>query len=235
MTDKALKKIFQMLTPENPEELRYFLQHLPRYEQTLRAVKNHISGKVVADLGTVPGHLVRACKSLGAARAIGLDYDPERFGFGERLRTEGVEILKCDLENGSLPLADESADLILFTEVIEHLPTNAQKVLAECRRVLNAGGQLVLTTPNANNLANRVRRLLGRQTDITADDWGARPQQKHQREYTQKEMMAMLKKAGFKIVRIEKIEYAWNTEFDTPPDWMKGPFPWDWMVIAKKT
>ena len=36
------------------------------------------------------------------------------------------------------------------------------------------------------------------------------------------------------IRRIEKLEYAWDIEFFSPPKWMKDPFPWDWFFLAEK-
>lgn len=47
---------------------------------------------------------------------------------------------------GALPIASEKADLILCTEVLEHLP-EPRHALAEMRRVLAPGGVLILTTP----------------------------------------------------------------------------------------
>jgi SAM-dependent methyltransferase len=44
-------------------------------------------------------------------------------------------------------LKDESVDIILCSEVLEHVP-NAPKVISEAYRILAAGGTLFLTTPN---------------------------------------------------------------------------------------
>lgn len=46
----------------------------------------------------------------------------------------------------ALPVDSCSVDLVLCTQVLEHVPTPAQ-VLTECFRVLTPGGQLVLTVP----------------------------------------------------------------------------------------
>jgi SAM-dependent methyltransferase len=46
----------------------------------------------------------------------------------------------------ALPFADASADLMLCTEVMEHVPDPAA-MIAEIRRVLCPGGHLVLTVP----------------------------------------------------------------------------------------
>ena len=46
----------------------------------------------------------------------------------------------------SIPMADASFDLILCTQVLEHVPEPAS-VLRECHRLLGAGGRLALTAP----------------------------------------------------------------------------------------
>jgi SAM-dependent methyltransferase len=47
--------------------------------------------------------------------------------------------------DGTVPVEDESVDLVLSTQVLEHVE-DPLLYLAECRRVLRAGGQLVLST-----------------------------------------------------------------------------------------
>ena len=48
---------------------------------------------------------------------------------------------------GALPFADECADVIVNSQVIEHLP-DQEGFVAECFRVLRPGGVLVVATPN---------------------------------------------------------------------------------------
>ena len=33
---------------------------------------------------------------------------------------------------------------------------------------------------------------------------------------------------------IEKIEYAWDADFEDAPRWMQDPYPWDWLIVARK-
>ena len=72
-----------------------------------------------------------------------------------------LEALK-DTRQGlrELPFADETFDLVIFSEVIEHL-TFPQIMTAEIARILGPGGALVLTTPNIFSLGNRLATLLG--------------------------------------------------------------------------
>jgi 2-polyprenyl-3-methyl-5-hydroxy-6-metoxy-1,4-benzoquinol methylase len=48
------------------------------------------------------------------------------------------------------------------------------------------------------------------------------------------ELETVLAAAGFKITARDKAEYEWSTEFAKPPRWMKDPYPWDWLVAARR-
>ena len=54
------------------------------------------------------------------------------------------------------------------------------------------------------------------------------------KHYTASEIHVLFEEAGFKITALEKLEYDWTTEFDSPPSWLKAPYPWDWMVECHK-
>ena len=54
------------------------------------------------------------------------------------------------------------------------------------------------------------------------------------KHYLKEELIVLLKDLRFDIASIEKVEYDWSTEFDQPPRWMKEPYPWDWLILAKK-
>lgn len=47
-----------------------------------------------------------------------------------------------------LPYKDHVFDLVLFLEVMEHLPSNEANAIKEIRRVLKSSGYLILSTPN---------------------------------------------------------------------------------------
>ena len=66
---------------------------------------------------------------------------------------EGVDLTRA------LPYPDESFDLVVLTEVIEHLE-NHRAALTEVARVLRPGGHLILTTPNIMRLDSRLGFML---------------------------------------------------------------------------
>jgi len=55
------------------------------------------------------------------------------------------------------------------------------------------------------------------------------------KHYLKEELELLLTLEGFTVNCVEKINYTWKTEFNNPPKWLKSPYPWDWMCVAKKT
>ncbi|NOT76360.1 MAG: class I SAM-dependent methyltransferase [Cyclobacteriaceae bacterium] len=54
------------------------------------------------------------------------------------------------------------------------------------------------------------------------------------KHYSESEIRVLFSEAKLNITALEKLEYEWNTEFDSPPSWMKAPYPWDWLIEIKK-
>ena len=52
-------------------------------------------------------------------------------------------------------MADASLDMLLCCEVVEHLP-DPQFALIEMARILKPGGYAFITTPNPDNLVERL-------------------------------------------------------------------------------
>ena len=83
--------------------------------------------------------------------ATGADIDPEA------AIALGSNFVKANLD-GALPWPDQTFDLVISTEGIEHLE-NHYSFLREVNRVLKPGGTLIVTTPNITALRSRVRFL----------------------------------------------------------------------------
>lgn len=67
-------------------------------------------------------------------------------------------LINDDLENPARlsEMPPDSVDVVLFTEVIEHLAFNPIDLWREIHRVLRVGGRIVLTTPNYYALRGRA-------------------------------------------------------------------------------
>jgi methionine biosynthesis protein MetW len=89
---------------------------------------------------------------------LGLDYAQSA---PEVARRHNVQILECDLNcEQILPFADNSFDIIVLKDILEHL-LDPLAVLKEVRRVMNENGYAVISVPNHFYWLQRLRYLLG--------------------------------------------------------------------------
>jgi SAM-dependent methyltransferase len=102
-------------------------------------------------------------------------------------------------EGELLDLADhyeqmDAFDIVFWNDVIEHLPRSiAEQYLATIRRILRPGGCLITCTPNRLTGPHDVSRFV-----IPA---GEQAMGLHLREYSHRELRALLKHAGFRRFR----------------------------------
>ena len=102
-----------------------------------------------------------------------------------------------NVENDKFPYADESFDVVIFAEIIEHLLNDPCKVLREIKRVLKPNGTMILTTPNVARLENVARLIAGENIYDPYSGYG--PYGRHNREYNRKELIALCKFEGFLV------------------------------------
>jgi SAM-dependent methyltransferase len=102
-----------------------------------------------------------------------------------------------NIEKERFPFSDGTFDVVLFCEVLEHLLEDPLFPLREIQRVLNPGGTLILTTPNATRLENVARLLAAENIHDPYSGYG--PYGRHNREYTLKELKLLLEHAGFQL------------------------------------
>jgi hypothetical protein len=73
-----------------------------------------------------------------------------------------ITCIAHDHRDGDAPIAQGAADVVLCTEIIEHLDYSVTiELLRACRRSMKPGGMLVITTPNAVYLGHRVLFAMG--------------------------------------------------------------------------
>jgi len=108
----------------------------------------------VLDFGCRDGALTRAY--LDGTEVVGLDVDSDALAEAAKL---GLETVWADVEE-PLPFADESFDVVVAAELLEHLQ-EPERLTAEAGRVLRPGGTLAGSVPNSFRLKNRLRFLAG--------------------------------------------------------------------------
>ncbi len=185
----------------------YFRQHRTRLAADLRLVERHVAaGARVLECGAVPLLATGALAELGY-RLSAVDVAPERFS--RAIDALGLDVRRCDLEAEPLPFADASFDAAIFNELFEHLRINPIATLREVRRVLRAGGVLLLSTPNLRSLRG-LRNLLLHGSGHAASGGVYQQYEKletlghmgHVREYTVREVADFLTRVGFAVERV---------------------------------
>lgn len=188
------------------DENEYYAQHKERIYKTLQVLPT--GGVDVLDIGCEPGYMPIALKAMDynvTAGGVNLIKD-----FKNRMDRFQITIDVYNVDIDDLPYSNGQYDVVIFSEVIEHLFYGVPHALNEINRVLKEGGSLILTTPNLARLVNRIRLSFGK--SVNPAIYGGKPffqrdiYKRHNREYTFGELVQLLENANFKIDKY----FYWN-------------------------
>ena len=156
-----------------------------------------LTGKRVLEVACGRGGFASRMASMGAV-TFGADFSAVALQIARRKLLQNtsarVELVQADAQQ--LPYADESFDIVVSCETIEHL-SHPGSALKEMARICRTGGLLYLTTPNyfnAMGLYYVYARLRGRPATPGWD-------QPTDHVFWFPEIRSMLKRAGWAIVR----------------------------------
>jgi SAM-dependent methyltransferase len=173
----------------------------------------------ILDLGCGDGSIAAmAAGRVPGACVIALDWADVAVA-GARGR--GLPGVLAGVDGCGLPFRSEAFDVVLMSEVIEHL-VDPDLVLDEVRRVLAPGGTLLLSTPNLAAWFNRVLLLLGVQpvfSEVSAREVHGRPGSivvGHLRLFTSRALVGLLGARGFVDVGL------WGASYHDVPRWARG-------------
>ena len=105
----------------------------------------------VLDVGAGSGEDLLNIKDRLSSKRVSL-YAVETYPpYIEVLRKNGIEVASINIERESLPFSDNSFDLIVVNQVMEHVK-EIFWIISELRRVLKPGGRLIIGVPNLASL-----------------------------------------------------------------------------------
>lgn len=188
------------ISPEEEARL-YALYHAPRYRTVLDLVTRHRPGpRSILDIGT--SALTVLLHERFGVPVDTLGFEPDgASATGRHFHLDLNAVQREERPRTDLP----RYDVVVFAEVLEHLPTSPRLVLGYLRGLLEPDGILVLQTPNAVHLVNRVKMVLGRNPYELINETPGNPG--HFREYTAAELRAYAAATGFRLVSLDYGSY----------------------------
>lgn len=131
-----------------------------RVEVLLPLIRQALPARRMLEIGCGAGLLSMALASE-TQETVGIDVSASAIAFADALKQElGCQNAAFEIGDAeALRFENQAFDLLLCSEVLEHL-LRPEQALAEFRRVLKAGGSLILTTPSAASLSHGSMRLL---------------------------------------------------------------------------
>jgi SAM-dependent methyltransferase len=176
----------------------YLEIHKARFEDILRCCRKHVPSDSarVLDIGRseLTAYLLNFYQDI---HTLGLDPSIDDGGHREMSRMEAVPHIHFDLLNSHTPSGWPDSgrfDLIVFSEVIEHLGVAPEYVLAFLGSLLADHGILICTTPNAADIGKRMRLALGQNPYERLRLYSVNPG--HVREYTKLDLCEIAGKVG---------------------------------------
>lgn len=140
----------------------------------------------VLDVGCGAGPGLRYLSARGV-EAFGVDVMRYPLNEAQRMNSN-FGLVQANVEY-VLPFADASFDVLLVSELIEHL-RNGRHLLFDSYRILRPGGRIIVTTPNLWD----VRRVVAK---VTKQPWSGETDPTHVNLYSPTRLVDEMTSAGF--------------------------------------
>jgi 2-polyprenyl-3-methyl-5-hydroxy-6-metoxy-1,4-benzoquinol methylase len=162
-----------------------------RVRFVVEAISELTNGRdlTVLDFGCGMGWMAPFLSRFG--RVTGIDFGEEGIRIARKLYRDEATFILADPDSPSLGLGSAAFDVVVASEVIEHVPDHTA-FLIQVARLVRPGGWCVLTTPNGN-VWEEFRRHPQYGLQLQPNEHWLRP----------KELTRLLRAAGFRVMRHE--------------------------------
>jgi len=184
-----------------PEESHQYL--LPLVRSLLEGTPKKAT---ILDLGCGNGSFLSQLNGNGW-RLIGVDYSKSGIQIAEQ-NHPGIEFLLADAQTDLVGFV-EPADVVISTEVIEHL-YDPRAFMKNAYRLLKPGGMFVVSTPYHGYLKNLMMAATGKMDRHFTVLWD----HGHIKFWSRKTLESALREVGFKVTQFKgagRIPFLWRS------------------------
>lgn len=171
--DETLEEVIEWFRQFGKTDESYLSAHWNRYKRTLNFVMSDVSPNAKLDILDVGSHWLHNA-FLYAARGHRLICSDAPDLMGNRAVLAAAEYMKIKLRpmrrmemgDSMQDLPENSIDILLFCEIIEHMAFNPIPFWKQVYRVLRPGGRIIVTTPNSMYHRSITKRLMNVVTGV---------------------------------------------------------------------
>lgn len=203
---KTIVNDYSFLPELNYDVKQYLKVHSARYEYLLSVVKNvrneFPDNIKIMDIGPSIFTMMLEETFKGVEiYSLGLEHEQSRGGhLPEIIKLNSEKFFDFNLNDSQHPekwIHLPDCDIVIMAEVLEHLYTAPTLVLRFIASFIKPGGYLIIQTPNAASLKNRLYLLTGKNPYEMIRENADNPG--HFREYTAKELTEIAEKTSFTV------------------------------------
>jgi SAM-dependent methyltransferase len=235
-------EIFDVLAHDHGRVVKRLVERVAR--------PGHIAGDLGCGTGKALDFLSRLFRHVHAAD---LSAECVRQA-GLACRRPNVTFYRLDLSE-PVPFPGQLDFALSMNVVLTSDPAVRQAVFSQLAASLKRGGHLVLVVPAlesallaavrlkeweirdglAPGMAEKsVEKILGPKLSPGLTRGLVEIDGVPTKHYLREELALLADGNGLEVLQCDKAEYGWETEFLSPPSWMRTPWPWDWALLLRK-
>jgi SAM-dependent methyltransferase len=241
IADNYDKEIFNVFKNDKKKKLKKYLAKYANKEN------------IAIDFGCGVGKALPLLSPLFKG-IIAVDVSQKCISIAKASPHKNVVFKRVDLAGKKIDLPTVDFAFCCNVAMSDNINRN-QRILSNVLNALNKGGVALIVLPSyesasisvlslirwyekeGTELANIPKAdlsLLRTQNKKHASEGILTIDQVPTKHYLAAELYSMFNTENFSLQKLDRVEYGWDTEFNSPPAWMQEPYPWDWVVEVKR-
>ena len=185
---------------------------------------------------------------------IGIDVSKKCIAIAKSSPYKNVSFKEADLAAKKIDVPAVDFAFCCNVAMSDDVNRNHQ-IIHNVLNALNKGGVAVFVLPSMESVTHSAMSLINwyqkegvGMAEIPSDEFNhfisRTPKQVHEgivnidnvptKHYLFTELYALFNTGNYSMQLLDRLEYGWDTEFESPPRWMQAPYPWDWVVEVKR-